>query len=157
MAGRAARIRGLQKSSGRLLQFFSVAATIGLHFESELFDPLRCREPSRPPRDIGNHQHVLDRNIIMKGATMENRSKSKGQWQWVLGILVIGAALALFACGEAGQGDLAKKPPPNLGAIADVDGAADETKDAKKPQAGAEQKPAESPAGSQPVQAAPKQ
>jgi hypothetical protein len=93
----------------------------------------------------------------MKGATMVNRNKSKSQWQWVLGILVIGAALALFACGEAGQSDLAKKPPPNLGAIAEVDGAAEDNPDAKKPKAGAEQKPAESPAGSQPVQAAPKQ
>jgi hypothetical protein len=88
---------------------------------------------------------------------MENRSKSKGQWQWVLGIMVIGAALALFACGEAGQSDLAKKPPPNLGAIAEVDGAAEENPDAKKPKTGAEQKPAESPVGGQPVQAAPKQ
>jgi len=88
---------------------------------------------------------------------MENRRKSKGRWLWILGLLVIGAAWMVLACGEAGQSDLAKKPPPNLGAIADVDGAPEETKDAKKPQAGAEQKPAESPAGSQPVQAAPKQ
>lgn len=88
---------------------------------------------------------------------MENRRKSKGRWLWILGLLVIGTAWMVLACGEAGQSDLAKKPPPNLGAIADVDGAPEETKDAKKPQAGAEQKPAESPAGSQPVQAAPKQ
>jgi len=57
----------------------------------------------------------------------------------------------------SGQSDLAKKPPPNLGAIAEVDGAAEEKPDAKKPQAGAEQKPAQSPAESQPAQAAPKQ
>jgi len=38
-----------------------------------------------------------------------------------------------------------------------VDGADEGKKDDKKPQAGAEQKPAESPAAGQPVQAAPKQ
>ena len=89
---------------------------------------------------------------------MECRSEYKSLSGWVRGLLVIGVALLLFACDPpTGQSDLAKKPPPNLGAIADVDGAPDETKDAKKPQAGAEQKPAESPAGSQPVQTAPKQ
>jgi hypothetical protein len=86
---------------------------------------------------------------------MECRNESKSLSGWVLGLLVIGAALMLFACDPvpSGQSDLAKKPPPNLGAIADVDGAAEETKDAKKPQAGAEQKPAQG----QPAQAAPKQ
>jgi len=94
----------------------------------------------------------------MKGVAMKSRSESKRLSGWVRGVVVFGAVLMLFACDQpAGQSDLAKKPPPNLGAIADVDGAAEETKDAKKPQAGAEQKPAESPAGSQPVQAAPKQ
>ena len=85
---------------------------------------------------------------------MECRSESKRFSGWVRGLLVIGAALLLFACDmPAGQSDLAKKPPPNLGAIADVDGAAEEKKDDKKPQAGAEQKPAQG----QPAQAAPKQ
>jgi len=96
----------------------------------------------------------------MKGATMVNRNKSKSQWQWVLGILVIGAALALFACEQqggstGGQGSgLANKPPPSLGAIAEVDGSDDTKKEGKKPQAGAEQAPAQSPAAAQP---APKQ
>jgi hypothetical protein len=93
----------------------------------------------------------------MKGAAMNSNKTHKLRWRWVLGVMIIGCISMLLACGEAGQSDLAKKPPPNLGAIADVDGAPDETKDAKKPQTGAEQKPAESPAGGQPVQAAPKQ
>ena len=62
-----------------------------------------------------------------------------------------------FACDEAGQGDLSKKAPPNLGAIADVDGSDDTKKEGKKAQAGAEQTPAQAPAAGQPVQAAPKQ
>ena len=85
---------------------------------------------------------------------MECRSEYKSLSGWVRGLLVIGVALLFFACDmPAGQSDLAKKPPPNLGAIADVDGAAEEKKDAKKPQAGAEQKPEQG----QPAQAAPKQ
>ena len=89
---------------------------------------------------------------------MENLSKSIGQWRWILGILVMGAAFMLYACEPTtGPSDLAKKPPPNLGAIAEVDGAAEDKPDAKKPQAGAEQKPAQSPAGSQPAETAPKQ
>jgi hypothetical protein len=89
---------------------------------------------------------------------MEHRSESKRLSGWVLGLLVIGAALMLFACEPTtGQSDLAKKPPPNLGAIAEVDGAAEEKPDAKKPQVGTEQKPAQSPAGSQPAETAPKQ
>jgi len=71
--------------------------------------------------------------------------------------MVIGCIAMLLACGEAGQGDLSKKAPPSLGAIADVDGADDAKKEGKKPQAGAEQTPAQSPAGGQPPQAAPKQ
>jgi hypothetical protein len=94
---------------------------------------------------------------------MEKRSKSKSQWQWVLGVLVIGAALALWACGQEGgqtggqSGSLANKPPPSLGAIANVDGSDETKKDEKKAQPGAEQKPDQAPAGSQPAQAAPKQ
>jgi hypothetical protein len=90
---------------------------------------------------------------------MKSRSKSKSQWQWVMGILVIGAALALFACEQqAGQpGGLANKPPPSLGAIANVDGSDETKKDEKKPDAGAQQAPAQSPTGSQPAPAAPKQ
>lgn len=89
---------------------------------------------------------------------MERRSESKRFSGWVRGLLVIGAALLLLACDQpAGQSDLAKKPPPNLGAIAEVDGSEDTKKEQKKPQAGAEQTPAQAPAGSQPAQAAPKQ
>ena len=89
---------------------------------------------------------------------MENHGKSKGQGRFILGVLSIGAALMLFACDQpAGQSGLANKPPPSLGAIANVDGSDETKKDEKKAQPGAEQKPAESPAGSQPAQAAPKQ
>ena len=88
---------------------------------------------------------------------MNSNKMHKLRWRWVLGVLVIGCISMLLACGEAGQSDLSKKAPPNLGAIADVDGADEGKKDDKKPQAGAEQKPAQSPAAGQPVQAAPKQ
>jgi hypothetical protein len=90
---------------------------------------------------------------------MKNLSKSKDQWRWALGLLLIGAAVMLFACSQEGgqPSDLSKKAPPSLGAIAEVDGSDDTKKEGKKPQAGAEQAPAQSPAGSQPVQAAPKQ
>jgi hypothetical protein len=89
---------------------------------------------------------------------MENLSKSNGRWRWVLGMLVMGAAFMLYACDQpAGQSGLANKPPPNVGAIANVDGSDDTKKDENKAQPGAEQKPAESSAGSQPAQTAPKQ
>jgi len=89
---------------------------------------------------------------------MSSNKTQKLRWCWILGILVIGCISILLACGEAGQsGDLSKKAPPNLGAIANVDGSDDTKKEGKKPQAGAEQQPAQSPAGGQPVQAAPKQ
>jgi hypothetical protein len=89
---------------------------------------------------------------------MEHRSESKRLSGWVRGFLVIGAALLLFACDQpSGQSGLANKPPPNVGAIANVDGSDDTKKEEKKPQAGTEQAPAQSPAGSQPAQAAPKQ
>jgi hypothetical protein len=89
---------------------------------------------------------------------MENRREYKRLSGWVMGLLVIGVALLLFACDQpAGQSGLANKPPPSLGAIAEVDGSEDTKKEGKKPQAGTEQKPAESPTGSQPAQAAPKQ
>ena len=85
---------------------------------------------------------------------MERRSESKGISGWAMGVLAIGVALMLFACDQpAGQSGLANKPPPSLGAIAEVDGSEDTKKDAKKPQAGAEQKPAQG----QPAQPAPKQ
>jgi len=88
---------------------------------------------------------------------MNSNKTHKIGWRWVLGVMVIGCIAMLLACGEAGQSDLAKKPPPDLGAIANVDGADEGKKDEKKPQTGAEQKPAEIPAAGQPVQAAPKQ
>ena len=89
---------------------------------------------------------------------MENFSQSKGRRRWILGVLVMGAALMLYACDQpAGQSGLANKPPPSLGAIAHVDGSDETKKDEKKAQPGAEQKPAESPTGGQPAQAAPKQ
>ncbi len=89
---------------------------------------------------------------------MGNRSRSKGQWRWTLGILVIGAALMFWACDQqAGQSGLANKPPPNVGAIANVDGSDDTKKDEKKPEAGAAQTPAQNPAAGQPAQTAPKQ
>jgi hypothetical protein len=89
---------------------------------------------------------------------MEHSSRFNGQLWWVVGLLVIGAALMFFACDQpSGQSDLSKKAPPSLGAIAEVDGSDDTKKEGKKPQAGAEQTPAQSPAGGQPVQAAPKQ
>jgi hypothetical protein len=95
----------------------------------------------------------------MKGATMEHSSRFKGQLCWVLGLFVIGVALMLFACDQPSgqQSDLSKKAPPSLGAISNVDGSDEEKKDGKKPQAGSEQTPAQSPAGGQPPQAAPKQ
>jgi len=89
---------------------------------------------------------------------MNSNKMHKLRRSWVLGVLVIGFISMLFACDQpAGQSDLSKKAPPNLGAIADVDGSDDTKKEGKKPQAGAEQKPAQSPAAGQPVQAAPKQ
>jgi len=88
---------------------------------------------------------------------MNSNKTHKIGWRWVLGVMVIGCIAMLLACGEAGQSDLAKKPPPDLGAIANVDGADEGKKDEKKPQAGAEQTAAPSPAAGQPVQAAPKQ
>jgi hypothetical protein len=89
---------------------------------------------------------------------MERRSESKRLSGWVSGLLVTGAALLLFACDQpSGQSGLANKPPPNVGAIAEVDGSDDTKKEEKKPQTGAEQKPAESSAAGQPAQTAPKQ
>jgi hypothetical protein len=92
---------------------------------------------------------------------MENRGESKGQRRWFFGILAVGVLLMLYACdqqsGQSGQSGLANKPPPSLGAIAEVDGSDDTKKEGKKPQAGTEQAPAQSPAGSQPAQGAPKQ
>jgi len=90
---------------------------------------------------------------------MENSNQSKIKIGWVLGLLVIAAALMLFACDQpSGQsGDLSKKAPPSLGAIAEVDGSDDTKKEGKKPQAGTEQPAAQTPAAGQPAQAAPKQ
>jgi hypothetical protein len=89
---------------------------------------------------------------------MEHRNQSKSKIGWVLGLLVIAAALMLFACDQpSGQSDLSKKAPPSLGAIAEVDGSDDTKKEGKKNQAGTEQTPAQSPAGAQPAQTAPKQ
>jgi hypothetical protein len=101
----------------------------------------------------------LNPHFTMKGAAMEHRKQFRGQLGWMLGLLVIGAALMLFACEQpSGQtGDLSKKAPPSLGAISNVDGSDEEKKDEKKPLAGAEQTPAQSPAAGQPAQAAPKQ
>lgn len=91
---------------------------------------------------------------------MGTRSRSKGQRRWMLGIWVIGIVLLLFACSQEGgqpPSSLANKPPPSLGAIANVDGSDETKKDEKKPEAGAEQTPAQNPAAGQPAQAAPKQ
>ena len=89
---------------------------------------------------------------------MRHRILFKGRYGWGMGILVVGAALMLFACDQpSGQSDLSKKAPPSLGAIAEVDGSDDTKKEGKKPQAGTEQTPAQSPAAGQPAQAAPKQ
>jgi hypothetical protein len=90
---------------------------------------------------------------------MKNIRKSKDQWRWVLALLVIGAAVMLFACSQEGgqPSDLSKKAPPSLGAIANVDGSDDTKKEGDKPQAGTQQAPAQSPAAGQPAQAAPKQ
>jgi hypothetical protein len=90
---------------------------------------------------------------------MKDIGKSKNQWRWVLALLVIGAAVMLFACSQEGgqPSDLSKKAPPSLGAISNVDGSDEGKKDAKTPQAGTQQTPAQSPAGGQPPQAAPKQ
>ena len=71
---------------------------------------------------------------------MEHRNQSKSKIGWVLGLLVIAAALMLFACDQpSGQSDLSKKAPPSLGAIAEVDGSDDTKKEGKKTQAGTEQ------------------
>jgi len=89
---------------------------------------------------------------------MKHGNHGNGNIGWVFGILVIAGALMLLACDQpSGQSDLSKKAPPSLGAIANVDGSDDEKKDGKKAQAGSEQAPAQSPAGGQPAQAAPKQ
>ena len=90
---------------------------------------------------------------------MEKNRKQKSRWGWMMGLLAIGCVLLLLACSQEGgqAGDLSKKAPPSLGAIAEVDGSDDTKKEGKKPQAGTEQTPAEAPAGSQPAQAAPKQ
>jgi hypothetical protein len=89
---------------------------------------------------------------------MRHRIQSKGRYRWGLGLLGVGAALMLFACDQpSGQSELSKKAPPSLGAIAEVDGSEDAKKEGKKPQAGTEQSPAQSPAAGQPAQAAPKQ
>ncbi|MCU0593471.1 MAG: hypothetical protein MUC57_18620 [Desulfobacterales bacterium] len=94
---------------------------------------------------------------------MEKNRKHKRRWGWMMGFLAIGCMLLLLACSQEGgqtggqAGSLANKPPPSLGAIANVDGSDETKKDEKKPEAGAEQKPAESPAAGQPAQAAPKQ
>ena len=90
---------------------------------------------------------------------MEKNRKQKRQWGWMMGLLAIGCVLLLLACSQEGgqAGDLSKKAPPSLGAIAEVDGSDDTKKEGKKPQTGTEQTPAQAPAGSQPAQAAPKQ
>jgi hypothetical protein len=90
---------------------------------------------------------------------MERGNLSKSKIGWALGILVIGAALMLFACDQPSgkSSDLSKKAPPSLGAIADVDGADDTKKEGQKPKAGTEQAPAQNPAAGQPAPAAPKQ
>jgi hypothetical protein len=90
---------------------------------------------------------------------MKHGKRNRSHFGWILGLLVVGAALMLFACDQpSGQaGDLSKKAPPSLGAIANVDGSDETKKDEKKSQPGAEQTPAQSPAAGQPAQAAPKQ
>jgi len=99
----------------------------------------------------------------MKGEAMERTRKQKRQWGWMMGLLAIGCVLLLLACSQEGgqtggqASGLANKPPPSLGAIAEVDGSDDAKKEGKKPQAGAEQTPAQAPAAAQPAQPAPKQ
>jgi len=89
---------------------------------------------------------------------MNSNKTHKLGWRWVLGVMIIGCVSMLLACDQpAGQGDLSKKAPPSLGAIAEVDGSDDTKKEGKKPQAGAEQTPAQAPAAGQPAPSAPKQ
>ena len=89
---------------------------------------------------------------------MRHRILFKGRYGWGMGILVVGAALMLFACDQpSGQSELSKKAPPSLGAIAEVDGSDDAKKEGKNPPAGTGQTPVQSPAAGQPAQAAPKQ
>ena len=90
---------------------------------------------------------------------MEHRNQYRSRIGWVLGLLVIAAALMLFSCDQpSGQSsDLSKKAPPSLGAIAEVDGSDDAKKEGKKPQPGTEQPAAQTPAAGQPAQTTPKQ
>ena len=104
-------------------------------------------------------QQVLASIFSGKGAFMERRNVFKGRTGWLLGLLVMGAALMLFACDQptGKSADLSKKAPPSLGAISNVDGSDETKKEGQKPAAGAEQAPAQNPAAGQPAQAAPKQ
>ncbi len=79
---------------------------------------------------------------------MERRNLFRGKIGWAFGLLVVGAALMLFACDQPSgkSSDLSKKAPPSLGAIADVDGSDDTKKEGQKSKAGTEQAPAQNPA-----------
>jgi hypothetical protein len=89
---------------------------------------------------------------------MERRNLSQGKIGWAFGLLLIGAALMLFACDQPSgkSSDLSKKAPPSLGAIANVDGSDETKKEGQKPKEGTEQAPAQGTAAGQPAQA-PKQ
>jgi hypothetical protein len=73
--------------------------------------------------------------------------------------MLLTAAALLFACSQEGgqPGDLSKKAPPSLGAIANVDGSDDTKKEGDKPPAGTPQAPAPGAAAGQSAPAAPKQ
>lgn len=85
---------------------------------------------------------------------MERHYRTDRRWTaaCILGAIAV-AAFLVIACDQPGgqAGDLAKKPPPSLGAISSVDGS-DEGKDEKKTKREAQQ-PGQPAAGS----AAPKQ
>lgn len=79
---------------------------------------------------------------------MVRAGRTKRYFRRGLGLVLIGAAAFVFACSQEGAppSDLSKKAPPNLGAIADVDGSDDTKKEGDKAPAGAGQKPAGTPA-----------
>lgn len=87
---------------------------------------------------------------------MAQCNRFRGTLRWMVGFLMIGAWSLISGCGQEGgqAGDLSKKAPPSLGAIANVDGSDEGKKEGQQqPAAGAEQNPA---AGTTAPAAAPK-